>query len=117
MSRAMTKSAALAEAVKRWGKQAAVQDNGKKAATTPESRAAAREARAELRGFITKENKKEFKPMMDSLFSAAMSQRYTVGEIGGVGGFRFFRICGQGDTWEEAFTVADKRNGVQAHRR
>ena len=53
----MTNSQALKEAVKRWGKNAAVRDLGKKIASTPESRAAADAKLKELNALPDAEKK------------------------------------------------------------
>ena len=108
--RRMSKSAALKEAVRRWGKSAGVRDIGAKLSRTAEQRRAAREALMELRGFIvTPEDRKFFKPFREWLVFDSLRERFTVGEISGAGGFRWFSVKGTGDTWEEAFQRADQR--------
>lgn len=101
----MNAKQALAKAQSMWGKTAGVQDNGKRLASTPEQRFAARQARAELKGFIvTREDRRFFRDFDDSLFSQSVRNRFSVGSVehGGM----FFLVKGQGDSWEEAFDKA-----------
>ncbi|MFZ1059248.1 MAG: hypothetical protein WAP47_08650 [Candidatus Rokuibacteriota bacterium] len=93
----MDKNAALREAQRRWGETAAVQDNGKKFASTPEARKAARDALRSIPN--TRETRRE----RDRLFSASFRYRFSVGHFA-LG--MFFKIMGQGDTWEQAFEGA-----------
>ena len=104
----MTRSQALKEAVHRWGKLGCVEDRGAKRASNEEQRNAARAERKALLDSLTPEEKKARREELDRLFSAAFRYRYTVGEIGGFPGFRCFHIRGQGDSWEDAFSKADK---------
>lgn len=107
----MNRAGAIKEARRRWGNDAAVDDAGPRRASSPEKRTAAREALMELRGFITtKEDQKFFREFKDTLFSEAMRMRFAVGRIGGVGGFQFFSVYGNGDTWADAFAQATRRN-------
>lgn len=94
---------ALIEARRRWGNNGNLRDCGPSAATTPESRAAARRALQELRGFITWENKANFQPYLNKLFTETTSKRYQVGEFVTGHHFNHFRVYGTGDTWEDAF--------------
>jgi hypothetical protein len=124
----MTNKQALAEAVRRWGETAAVEDRGKKYSSTPEQRAAASaelkklrankierigifsasidgmtlaEARATIKKNaedITAQHKRE-----QELQSMAWRKRYIVGTLG-----FGFHIRGDGDTWEDAFKAADE---------
>jgi hypothetical protein len=105
---AMTKSQALKEAVKRWGKNAAVQDKGKERASTPERRA---EAKARLRQFnaLPEGEKKVRRKERDHWLTETYRYRYTVGFIAhGIA----FAVQGDGDTWEEAFASADERKAA-----
>lgn len=101
----MNKTQALKEAVKRWGKDAAVQDKGAKLAGTPESRAAGRAALTVLNALTPEEKKAKRKERDDALF-ACYRYRYVVGYIA-LG--MMFAVHGSGDTWEEAFHEADNR--------
>jgi hypothetical protein len=96
----MNKSQALKEAVKRWGKDAVVIDE-RRNASTPAQREAARNARMELRGFITSsEDRRFFRPLDNELLFQSMRQRFKVGYHCGF----FISVRGTGDTWEECFT-------------
>lgn len=104
----MNKKQALKEAAKRWGENAAVQDQPR-FASTPERRQAAHDALVELRSFTTNDNRKAFKPLRDRLFSDAYSFRFSVGHVQmGL----FFGVEGTGDTWEQAFAAADERRRI-----
>ena len=100
----MNKSQALKEAVRRWGDQAVVIDDGKRNASTPEERKAASDQRRHLLATLTSEEKKARRKELDALLSAALRNRYRVGVHGGF----FIGIRGYGDSWEEAFAVADR---------
>lgn len=99
----MTKSQAVKEAVKRWGKEAVVIDE-RKFASTPEEREAAREERKRLLATLTPEEKKARRKELDELLSRALRQRFKVGYHGGF----FIGVRGTGDTWEECFQAADR---------
>lgn len=108
----MNQRQALKEATKRWGKAAAIRDQ-KNCDATPESRAAAHKRLVELNAICTTpELRKQHSNERDDVRGRANWYRYTVGEIGGVGGIQFLRVHGQGDTWEEAFAAADKRPAI-----
>jgi hypothetical protein len=126
-----TKQQALAEARKRWGKNAMVRDNGAGAATTPEGRADGKRRCGEHQ----QKKAPEFRSMSDTtawpdtatfgeyrsawkawrkerelwqaeayrLQRLANGRRYTVGYV--MGGLAF-KIEGEGDTWQEAFDAA-----------
>jgi hypothetical protein len=96
---------ALKEAVTRWGKTAAVNDRGRKCASTPEKRAAAGAKLREMKALPDAEKKLRRKER-DEYFSESYRYRYIVGKIE-LG--MFFSIEGSGDTWEEAFKEADER--------
>lgn len=119
-----TRKEALAEAVRRWGKRAAIRDEGKHRASTPEQRADARAALTEHRkgkpqpiGTATwltlsaeeraghNERFHAWKAEHDRLFIAADSFRFTVGTVSALA----FHIEGHGDTWREAFADVDSR--------
>lgn len=107
----MNKSQALKEAVRRWGKDAIIQDRGPRFASTPERRRAAQEARMELKAFRDLcPDRRAFRDFDDSLFSLAVRNRFSVGVDGG------FCICirGYGDSWEESFSCADALWGKKA---
>lgn len=105
----MNRNQALQEAVRRWGKNASVQDAGKSRSGTEEQRKAANAKAKELRALPpstdieeTRARRKE----LDRLFSESQRYRYSVGEIRGVGGIRFCHIFGRGDSWDAAFEEA-----------
>lgn len=127
----MTAKQALAEAVKRWGDKAAVQDGGKRRASTPEQRAAAQAELAELTKAQVKESnifsaedfpdemlasevrrilreertqRRLIKEARDRTLAIVHTRRYSVGKATWC-----FEIKGQGDTWELAFAEADER--------
>lgn len=110
----MNRSQALKAAVRRWGKNAAVRDDGPKRASTPERRAEASELLKALRASIPKDRKptREEREQIDQLFSESLRMRYTVGVIHTVI-FSAFWIKGNGDTWEDAFAEADKRYPIR----
>jgi hypothetical protein len=101
---------ALKEAIKRWGKAARVADH--KQPSSQERRAEAHKQLMRLRGLPDSERTKEIRKHMSDLTSIALYYRYSVGTIGGAGGFAWFSVRGHGDTWEEAFAHADKHRLV-----
>lgn len=110
----MNRSQALKAAVRRWGKNAAVRDDGPKRASTPERRAEATKQLVDLRASIPKDRRptKEEREQIDQLFSASLRMRYTVGVIHTVV-FSAFWVKGTGDTWEDAFAEADRRYPIR----
>lgn len=100
----MNRSQALKQAVGRWGKKAAVRDEGRK--TSPEIRAASLKRLAELRAMPEPRSPEVRKEIKEHL-GAGLDYRYSVGYVGGIAGFSFFSVQGQGDTWEEAFAKAE----------
>lgn len=105
----MNKTQALKEAVRRWGKDAVIQDRPKQA-STPEQREAARARRQHLRETLTKEELKKRHQEMDDLLFQTLRHRYSVGVHGGF----FISIRGCGDTWEQCFEAADRMWGKAA---
>lgn len=105
----MNRKQALAEAVKRWGKDAMIQDRPR-CASSPEEREVARKQRKYLRDTLTKEDLKKRHKDMDELLFDSMRYRFSVGIFGGF----FFGVRGSGDTWEEAFEAADRMWGKAA---
>lgn len=107
----MNRSQALKEAVRLWGKTAAVRDGGKDRASTRERREAAAAEGKRIRLSIpagqrpTREQREE----MDRLLFESYRHRYTVGSISTLGPFAAFHVRGQGDTWEEAFAKATEK--------
>jgi|CXWL01.1.fsa_nt_gi hypothetical protein len=106
----MNAKQALAQARKRWGKAAGVQDNGPKRASTPEKRA---EATKQHKEFVenlkaTKGDRKnwskEEREQASTLMFNGWRHRYSVGRV--MLGM-FFEVKAEGDTWEEAFLTAD----------
>jgi len=105
----MNRSQALKAAVLRWGKSAAVRDNGAAKASTPEQRAAAGAEGKALRLSIPQDRRptREERDKLDDCLWRSGMYRYTDGNISTLGPFSAFHVRGQGDTWEEAFAKAD----------
>lgn len=105
-----TTKQALAEAARRWGKRAIVEDQGPKFASTPEARAVAHAAHLQLRDKLTAEVgprekwTKEQRSQVSDLMWASMRLRYKVGAV--MMGM-FFEVKGEGDSWDEAFLAVD----------
>lgn len=112
----MNRSQALKEAVRRWGKTAAVRDDGPKRASNPERRAAASADLKQFRATIPKDQRptREQREEIDRLFSEAMRERFTVGVIHTFCGLSAFWVKGTGDSWEEAFTKAEDKKVAKA---
>lgn len=109
-----TTKQALVEAKRRWGKTAAVEDLGKRAATK-EKREQAKAKLAELNK-LPKEERKATEKERNELCCIIYRERYKVGYISTLM-FSAFHVCGSGDTWEEAFAQADTRmNGLHNNR-
>src|SRR5690348_7014503 len=105
----MNTKQALAEARKRWGKNAAVQD--RKSKSSPQMREQARAALKLLREQSqTKEQKMANRKELDRLQSESFHYRYQIGKLDGVGGFTFFSVKACGDTWEDTFAAATAKN-------
>lgn len=106
----MNAKQALAQARKRWGKTAAVEDRPQ-SATTPEQRAEAQKELDEHRREWPEASKrpKELRDRMQKLASTTWRRRYQVGTVESMAGLAAFFIKGTGDTWEEALADADKR--------
>jgi hypothetical protein len=106
----MNAKQALAQARKRWGKKAAVEDY--RVPSSPEIRA---EAKAELERIkamptddLSKDELREVRKKADAARSTSWRFRYSVGYIDGIGGLMsVFHVSGQGDSWDEAFAKAD----------
>jgi len=105
----MNAKQALAQARKRWGKSAAVQDEPR-LASTPEKRAEMERQHKELVDHLkaTKGDRqnwtKEEREQASNLMWGRWRYRYKVGRI--MLGM-FFEVKAEGDTWEEAFLTAD----------
>lgn len=108
----MTKAQALKSVKHLVGREkAAVRDGGKRMATTPQEREA---ARAELK--TLRENRPDpkdpawnaWKARLSAATSVALSQRYAVGRINPYIGA--FVIEGQGDSWAEAVANMQSRS-------
>ena len=99
-------NAAIVEAKKRWGKNWSVRDDGKSRASTPELRAAGHAEAQRLNAIPKDQRGPEWRDARDAAFSQAMRYRYSVGKV--VMGL-FFSVEGQGDTWTEAFSAADRK--------
>jgi hypothetical protein len=125
----MTAKQALAEAVRRWGKKAAVQDRGKKAGMTPADREKMRLEFIELNKIKLEEPNLQTWPgdaPVEEYRVALRAHRKASRELrekkdwflGRIYSFRFyvgvatwaFEIKGTGDTWEEAFADADRKS-------
>jgi hypothetical protein len=98
----MTDKKALAEARKRWGKAANVQDRPK--APTAEQRAAAHEVMVRYKADRASVTREELLRSQGT----ALCYRYSVGEVTAYP-IPLFHVRGQGDTWEEAFAEADRK--------
>lgn len=122
----MTNQQAQKQAQKRWGKKAAVRNAGKFSGTERRQDAADHIAQLKSeRDALLKEKAERLKALdwltgLDKNITRLNVEirnevpkthfyRFDVGRIGGAGGFQFFEVLGSGDTWEEAFTRADKR--------
>lgn len=110
----MNRSQALKEAVRRWGKNAAVEDKGAARASTPERRKAASAEGKRIRESIPKDRRptREEREAIDRCLGESYRFRYTVGNISTLGPFRAFHVRGHGDTWEEAFAAAEERTAA-----
>lgn len=103
----MNRSQALKEAVRLFGKNAAVRDLGRKFATNEQERRAASAEYRRLVDSLGTEGKKQRRKELDDLFARSVRYQFTVGAISTLGPFRAFSVRGQGDTWEEAFAKVD----------
>ncbi len=105
----MNTKQALAQARKRWGKKAVVQDI--KLDTSPERREQARKRYAELKDLKGDALTPELKKERDNIRSWQWTFRFAVGRIESIAGaFEAFWVKGQGDTWEQAFAEADAKD-------
>lgn len=105
----MTKTKALKEAQKRWGKTAAIQEQ-RNCDSTPASREEAKRKLGEINKLSDAEKKARRRERDDAL-SRSYWYRFTVGRVSmGL----FFEVLGQGDTWEDAFKASDVRLGKAA---
>jgi type VI protein secretion system component VasF len=100
----VNKTQALKKAAARWGKNAAVRDEGRPTAESTRQAASAQlpELRERLQAATTPAERKERRAELDEVLGLALRYRYSVGYVGGIAGFGFFSVQGQGDTWEEA---------------
>jgi hypothetical protein len=107
MTMAMNIRSALKAARSKWGENAYVVDRGAKSASNPVLRGQALEELKALRESLkdaTEEQRREARERRQELMGAATQYRYRVGYIGG--GWLFFSVQGQGDSWEEALSRA-----------
>lgn len=96
----MNKSQALKEAVRLFGKDAVVIDDGPRRASNPENRAKAREEMKRLNALcITHELRKQYRKERDHWLSEAYRYRYRVGIHHGFA----IGVRGSGDSWQECF--------------
>lgn len=134
-----TKKQALAEAVRRWGKKAAVRDDGPRLRDgtpwpTPEERAtlraeleahrAAKPVRPDITTFGDERPLREWRAALREFVEAeaawkkreqrlsglVRARRYSVGTVPGLG----FWIEGEGDSWDEAFAEVDRKKARAA---
>ena len=99
----MTNAQALRKAIKLFGKTGAVRDDGKKCASTHETRASAREAfRILLEKCVTPELRKANREELQQLSFLSNRYRYSIGrvELG-----MFFAVKACGDSWEGCFSA------------
>lgn len=107
-----TKQQALKEAKRRWGKNAIVEDIGWKLASTKAQREAALQEMLEIRA-LPQEEQRQHRKRLDELFSIRHAEQYRVGEITPLPGIgAAFHIRGVGDSWDEAFAEADRRENI-----
>lgn len=124
----MTRDKAQREAVKRWGKQGIVRAS--ESLSSPEKRAAARKlfdaSKARIAG-IDAEIKERLAQLdwYQALLAEKRSLKDQWGQIQGTGHLSYykfsvgkdigyaFHVCGNGDTWEEAFADADEKAGTR----
>ena len=107
----MNTKQALKEAIRRFGKNAAVRDDGKACASTPDARKLAHDEIMRLNAqrkdaSLDKVALKEIDEARRQLFGPANRYRFTVGHVA-MG--MFFSVEGQGDTWELAFAQVDEK--------
>lgn len=102
----MTRNEALQRAVRLWGKQAAVRDNGHP--TSEADRAAARIEYERLRAMPAADRDAAQRKEINRLRGLSCYYRYTVGTVWSIGGFGAFSVMGEGDTWDAAFAKAEK---------
>ncbi len=118
-----TRKQALREALKRFGKKAAVQDGGWRAASAPEERESAKAELPSVRkqiAAIETRHKEELAPIYKrhreeladlkkregEIRGIMHCRQYSVGTISDFGGYQAFSVKGEGDTWDEAFEKA-----------
>src|SRR5438046_783754 len=107
----MNRSQALNEAVRLWGKNAAVRDDGKGRPSSPELRAKAAARLNEMNAVKATETKEQRKERMELLHWSG-HYRYTVGTVMSLAGLGGFFVRGQGDSWEEAFEKAQQKRAA-----
>ena len=108
----MTKQQAMREARRRWGKNSVIEDIGwKRASTKAERNAATQEVRA-IR-MLPRDEQRQHRKRLDELLSIQFGEQYRVGELTPLPGLgAAFHIRGVGDSWEEAFAEADRRENI-----
>ena len=106
----MNANQALAQARKRWGKRAMIEDS--KRDSSEKIRAEAKTELERLRATLTKEQQQEpeNRKLIRELASKTWRYRYRVGSFSDFCGLGAFLVNGEGDTWEAAFAKADGRN-------
>jgi len=123
----MTNQQAVAKAKKRWGKTFYVRNSGH--FSSPEQRKTALDAvlnaRAEIKRIEEEvarrlaeldwyqellKQRRECRQQISNTEGDAHHYRFSVGRASGL----FNEIMGQGDTWEEAFAAADRRESTAA---
>lgn len=111
----MTSAQALRKAIKLFGKNAAVRDEGKKFASTHEQRALSRKELKTLREqCVTPEQRKANRAELDRLLSLCERYRYCIGsvEMG-----MFFAVKACGDSWEGCFTAWERNPSATQYER
>lgn len=106
----MNKKQALAKAQKMFGKNAMIRDMGAGRKSSPALREAAKKQFAELKDVDVKAMSHEqlvnYRERKNLTAYESHHYRFSVGKIA-LG--MFFSVEGSGDTWEEAFTAAEKK--------
>lgn len=102
----MNANQALAQARRRWGTTAAVQD--RKYETSPELRAKAKAEFQRIKALPVKEQEALRKEKLQAR-SGQWRYRYSVGKLDSVCGMGMFLVEAEGDTWDECFAKAAER--------
>ena len=127
----MTREEAKRQAARRWGKRSYWQVGTEQ--SSPERRSevqaiadGARAERAALEAELKRREEEAGIPALRGQIKAA-GERFREAALGGAVYYRFrvgftdsiigaFNVCGEGDTWEEAFAAADTNKTIGASR-